>query len=63
MAKKNNKSDVRTSNIPQKSKNKNNEAKEKGILIYKEGMTIAEIATVMNKTNAEIIGIIKFVFI
>ena len=55
MAKKNNKSDVRTSNIPQKSKNKNNEAKEKGILIYKEGMTIAEIATAMNKTNAEII--------
>lgn len=40
MAKKNNKSEKRISNIPQKEANKNT----KGVLIYKEGMSVKDVA-------------------
>lgn len=51
MAKKQNKTEVRISNIPQKDANK----AEKNVLIYKEGMTVTEVATALNKTNAQVI--------
>ena len=54
MAKKNNKLETRTSNIPQKGR-KNEQNKDKGVIVYKEGMTVAEIATEMGKTNAQIV--------
>ncbi|MBQ9124551.1 MAG: translation initiation factor IF-2 [Acholeplasmatales bacterium] len=54
MAKKTNKSETRASNIPQRGR-KNEQNKEKGVLVYKEGMTVAEIATGMGKTNAQIV--------
>ena len=54
MAKKTNKSETRTSNIPVKGK-KNEQKKEKGVLTYKEGMTVADVAEGMGKTNAQIV--------
>lgn len=54
MAKKINKSETRASNLPQKGK-RNEQNKEKGILIYKDGMTVADIAVGMGKTNAQIV--------
>ena len=54
MAKKTNKSETRTSNIPQKGK-KNEQTKEKGVLTYKDGMTVADVATGMGKSNAQIV--------
>lgn len=54
MAKKTSKSETRTSNIPQKNK-KNDVSKEKGVIIYKDGMTVADVATAMGKTNAQIV--------
>ena len=54
MAKKNTKFETRASNIPVKGK-KNEQAKDKGILTYKEGMTVADIATEMGKSNAQIV--------
>ena len=55
MAKKQTK-ETRASNIPnQKGKKKEDLNKEKGILTYKEGMTVAEIAIELGKTNAQII--------
>lgn len=54
MAKKTSKSETRTSNIPQKNK-KNDASKEKGVIIYKDGMTVADVATAMGKTNAQIV--------
>ncbi len=54
MAKKVNKSETRASNIPPKGR-KNEQSKEKGVLIYKDGMTVADVATGMGKTNAQIV--------
>ena len=54
VAKKTNKSETRTSNIPVKGK-KNEQKKEKGVLTYKEGMTVADVAEGMGKTNAQIV--------
>ena len=54
MAKKQNKSETRTTNIPQKGK-KQQQNTEKGILIYKDGMTVADVAEGMGKTNAQIV--------
>ena len=51
MAKKQTKKDARTSNIPVKKGNKKDQQpKEKGILIYKVGMTVADVAQGMDKT-------------
>ena len=52
---KTNKKDTRTSNIPQKGGKKVNEVKEKGVLIYKPDMTVADVASGMGKTNAQVI--------
>lgn len=53
MAKKNTKQDKRTSNIPQnKKKNTENQGNQ---LIYKDGMTVADVASGLGKTNAQII--------
>lgn len=54
MAKKTSKSETRTSNIPQKNK-KIDASKENGVIIYKDGMTVADVATAMGKTNAQIV--------
>ena len=56
MAKKQIKSETRTSNIPvKKNNNKKEQVKENTVLTYKEGMTVAEVAQGMNKTNAQIV--------
>jgi translation initiation factor IF-2 len=55
MAKKQTKSETRTSNIPVKKNNKKDQVKENTVLTYKEGMTVAEVAQGMNKTNAQIV--------
>lgn len=55
MAKKNNKVDKRTSNIPVSKNNKKQAPAENTVLTYKEGMTVAEVAAGMGKTNAQII--------
>lgn len=55
MAKKTSKSETRMSNIPQSFKGKKTENKEKNVLIYKDGMTVAEVAQGLGKTNAQII--------
>ena len=56
MAKKANKQDKRTANIPQAKNNKKQpQAKEDHILVYKDGMTVSEVASGMGKTNAQII--------
>ncbi len=60
MPKKTNKKDTRTSNVPQKNFNnkakKNNDAeKDGGVLIYKEGMTVADVANGLNKPIAQIV--------
>ena len=55
MAKKQTK-ETRASNIPnQKGKKKEDQNKQKGILTYKDGMTVADVATGLGKTNAQII--------
>ena len=54
MAKKQTKSETRTSNIPvKKNNNKKEQVKENTVLTYKEGMTVADVAQGMNKTNAQ----------
>ena len=56
MAKKNSKVDKRTSNIPLGKNNKKQQApNENNVLTYKDGMTVAEVAAGMGKTNAQII--------
>ncbi|MDE7213755.1 MAG: translation initiation factor IF-2 [Anaeroplasmataceae bacterium] len=56
VAKKANKQDKRTANIPQAKNNKKQpQAKEDHILIYKDGMTVSDVASGMGKTNAQII--------
>ena len=54
MAKKNTKFEKRTSNIPVQKKSTPLPSGEK-VLIYKDGMTVAEVASGMGKTNAQII--------
>lgn len=51
MAKKTKKTEQRISNIPQKDKN----ITKDGVLVYKEGMTVADMATEMGKPIAQII--------
>ena len=53
MAKKNNKLDKRTANIPVKTGKK--DTGEENVLIYKDGMTVADVALGLGKTNAQII--------
>ena len=55
MAKKNSKVDKRTSNIPVSKNNKKQAPAESNILTYKDGMTVADVAVGMGKTNAQII--------
>ena len=55
MAKKNNKVDKRTSNIPVSKNNKKQAPAENTVLTYKDGMTVADVAVGMGKTNAQII--------
>ncbi|MDE6660697.1 MAG: translation initiation factor IF-2 [Anaeroplasmataceae bacterium] len=56
MAKKANKQDKRTANIPQAKNNKKQpQGKEEHILVYKDGMTVSDVASGMGKTNAQII--------
>lgn len=51
MAKKSKKTEQRISNIPQKDKN----VSKDGVLVYKEGMTVADIATGLGKTIAQVV--------
>ena len=51
MAKKSKKTEQRISNIPQKDKN----VSKDGVLVYKEGMTVADMATGMGKTIAQVV--------
>lgn len=55
MAKKLNKQDKRTANIPQAKGKKFPQQKEDNILTYKVGMTVADVAVGMGKTNAQIV--------
>ena len=56
MAKKNNKQDKRTANIPNfKGGKKQAPAQENNVLTYKNNMTVADVAAGMGKTNAQII--------
>lgn len=55
MAKKINKQDKRTANIPQSKNKKQAPSKEDNILVYKDGMTVSDVASGMGKTNAQII--------
>ena len=56
MAKKNNKVDKRTANIPLGKNNKKQQTPgENTVLTYKDGMTVADVAAGMGKTNAQII--------
>ncbi len=48
--------ETRASNIPnQKGKKKDNQNRQTGVLTYKEGMTVADVAVELGKTNAQII--------
>ena len=51
MAKKSKKTEQRISNIPQKDKN----VSKDGVLVYKEGMTVADMAAGMGKTIAQVV--------
>ena len=51
MAKKSKKTEQRVSNIPQKDKN----VSKDGVLVYKEGMTVADMATGLGKTIAQVV--------
>ena len=51
MAKKSKKTEQRISNIPQKDKN----VSKDGVLVYKEGMTVADMATSLGKTIAQVV--------
>ncbi len=57
MAKQNTKKETRTSNIPvgKGGKNKKDVPAEKGVLVYKPDMTVADIAAGMGKTNAQVV--------
>ena len=47
--------ETRASNLPVKNGKKNEEKKEKTVFTYKDGMTVADVAAGMGKTNAQII--------
>ena len=51
MARKSKKTEQRISNIPQKDKN----VSKDGVLVYKEGMTVADMATGLGKTIAQVV--------
>ena len=51
MAKKSKKTEQRISNIPQKDKN----VSKDGVLVYNEGMTVADMATGLGKTIAQVV--------
>lgn len=51
MANKSKKTEQRISNIPQKDKN----VSKDGVLVYKEGMTVADMATGLGKTIAQVV--------
>lgn len=51
MSKKSKKTEQRISNIPQKDKN----VSKDGVLVYKEGMTVADMATGLGKTIAQVV--------
>lgn len=51
MAKKSKKTEQRISNIPQKDKN----VSKDGVLVYKEGMTVADMAAGLGKTIAQVV--------
>ncbi len=55
MAKKLNNKDKRTANIPQAKSKKQASIKEDNVLIYKDGMTVSDVAESLGKTNAQII--------
>ncbi len=55
MAKKLNNKDKRTANIPQAKSKKQASIKEENVLIYKDGMTVSDVAESLGKTNAQII--------
>ncbi len=57
MAKQSTKKETRTSNIPvnKNGKNKKEAPAEKGVLVYKPDMTVADIAAGMGKTNAQVV--------
>ncbi len=55
MAKKLNNKDKRTANIPQAKSKKQASIKEENVLIYKDGMTVSDVAISLGKTNAQII--------
>jgi len=57
VAKQNTKKETRTSNIPvgKGGKNKKDVPAEKGVLVYKPDMTVADIAAGMGKTNAQVV--------
>ena len=55
MAKKNNKQDKRTANILQKKRKKSTSEKVENVLVFKQGMTVSDVAVGMGKTNAQII--------
>ena len=57
MAKQSTKKETRTSNIPvnKNGKNKKEAQAEKGVLVYKPDMTVADIAAGMGKTNAQVV--------
>ena len=55
MAKKNNKQDKRTANILQSKSKKSTSEKVENVLVFKQGMTVSDVAVGMGKTNAQII--------
>ena len=55
MAKQSTKKETRTSNIPVNKGKKKDVQAEKGVLVYKPDMTVADIAAGMGKTNAQVV--------
>ena len=55
MAKQSTKKETRTSNIPVNKGKKKEAQAEKGVLVYKPDMTVADIAAGMGKTNAQVV--------
>ena len=55
VAKKNNKQDKRTANILQSKSKKSTSEKVENVLVFKQGMTVSDVAVGMGKTNAQII--------
>ncbi|MBR6288863.1 MAG: translation initiation factor IF-2 N-terminal domain-containing protein, partial [Acholeplasmatales bacterium] len=55
VAKQSTKKETRTSNIPVNKGKKKEAQAEKGVLVYKPDMTVADIAAGMGKTNAQVV--------